>query len=399
MEEKYFTAGQIAKLAGVSLRTIRFYDAKGLLKPVSYSEAGYRYYDRNSIITLQRILMWKYLGFSLEQIEKMMREESKTEDNTDMWLFGQKELLLQKKKQLEEMIETIEIMEKAGEKERWDYLIRFLNLLTDDERIKIQYENSQNLEKRINIHALYSTSKQDWTDWVFERLKLKPGDTVLELGCGNGQLWGKNVYRLPEKLHLILTDRSEGMLDQARQNLSGYEDVLKEQSICIEYRVADANELQLPEAYFDCIIANHMLYHVEKREECLRAISKALKPKGTFFCSTVGDEHMREMHRLVREFDERIELSRDRMTGGFRLENGGQQLEKFFAEVVREDQENDLIVDSAEAIYDYVASYPGNAAYILEKRRDEFLGRVQEIIDREGSFFIHKSTGMFRCKK
>ena len=139
MEEKYFTAGQIAKLAGVSLRTIRFYDAKGLLKPVSYSEAGYRYYDRNSIITLQRILMWKYLGFSLEQIEKMMREESKTEDNTDMWLFGQKELLLQKKKQLEEMIETIEIMEKAGEKERWDYLIRFLNLLTDDERIKIQY--------------------------------------------------------------------------------------------------------------------------------------------------------------------------------------------------------------------------------------------------------------------
>ena len=48
--------------------------------------------------------------------------------------------------------------------------------------------------------------------------------------------------------------------------------------------------------------------------------------------------------------------------------------------------------------YETYASYPGNAAYILEKRRDEFLGRVQEIIDREGSFFIHKSTGMFRCK-
>ena len=40
MGETLYTAGEIAKIAGVSLRTIRFYDAKGLLKPVSYSEAG-----------------------------------------------------------------------------------------------------------------------------------------------------------------------------------------------------------------------------------------------------------------------------------------------------------------------------------------------------------------------
>ena len=44
MKEKLYTAGEVANMAGVSLRTIRFYDSKGLLKPVFYSEAGYRYY-------------------------------------------------------------------------------------------------------------------------------------------------------------------------------------------------------------------------------------------------------------------------------------------------------------------------------------------------------------------
>ena len=48
-DEILYTAGEIAKIAGVSLRTIRFYDVKGLLKPVSYSDAGYRYYNQESL--------------------------------------------------------------------------------------------------------------------------------------------------------------------------------------------------------------------------------------------------------------------------------------------------------------------------------------------------------------
>ena len=65
-DEILYTAGEIAKIAGVSLRTIRFYDVKGLLKPVSYSDAGYRYYNQESLAVLQKILMLKYLGFSLQ---------------------------------------------------------------------------------------------------------------------------------------------------------------------------------------------------------------------------------------------------------------------------------------------------------------------------------------------
>lgn len=395
MEDKLYTAGEIARIAGVSLRTIRFYDVKGLLKPVSYSDAGYRYYDQGSLLVLQRILMLKYLGFSLQEIEEML----KVKGDIDTHLAEQKELLIRRKAHLEKMIGAIENLEKSTGEDKWNYLIRLLKLVTEDERIKEQYKNAGNLEKRINIHAYYSTSKQDWVSWVYERLNLKPKQTVLEIGCGNGQLWSKNAYRLPEGLHIVLTDRSEGMLEQTGKNLSPFAELFQEKNISVTYQCMDANELQLMKGSFDVIIANHMLYHVEKREECLQEIANALKNAGTFFCSTVGEGHMREMHDIVSEFDPRIEMPFDKITVGFNLENGKQQLGRFFAGVERQDMDNDLIVDDAEAIYDYVYSYPGNAPLILDQRGEKFKKLLKERIEKEGAIYIHKSTGMFICNK
>ena len=98
--ETLYTAGEIAKIAGVSHRTIRFYDVKGLLKPVSYSEAGYRYYNQESLAVLQKIPMLKYLGFSLQQIEKMIHDDISARKDANAQLSEQKQLLLEKKTQL-----------------------------------------------------------------------------------------------------------------------------------------------------------------------------------------------------------------------------------------------------------------------------------------------------------
>ena len=301
MEETLYTAGEIARIAGVSLRTIRFYDEKGLLKPVSYSEAGYRYYNQESLAILQRILMLKYLGFSLQRIEEVMASR-----NMELQLSEQKELLIQKKRKLEEIISSIELMENSREKDKCGFLIRLLNLLTEDEKIQEQYRTADNLEKRIRLHD-YSTSPLGWMEWVYERLELKAGERVLELGCGTGLLWQENARRLPEGLRLTLTDRSEGMLEKARENLSPFRELLEAKGIRVEYRICDADSLVLERESHDCIVANHMLYHVKRREACIREIARGLKPGGRFLCSTIGDGHMRELHEIVEAFDARIE--------------------------------------------------------------------------------------------
>lgn len=52
----YYTSGEFAKKANVSIRTIRYYDKQGLLKPAGMSEAGYRLYTDSDFAKLQKIL-------------------------------------------------------------------------------------------------------------------------------------------------------------------------------------------------------------------------------------------------------------------------------------------------------------------------------------------------------
>ena len=64
----YYTTGEFARMAHVTIRTIRYYDKKGLLKPSFVNESGYRMYSDEDFLRLQKILSLKYLGFSLKEI-------------------------------------------------------------------------------------------------------------------------------------------------------------------------------------------------------------------------------------------------------------------------------------------------------------------------------------------
>ena len=75
-DEILYTAGEIAKIAGVSLRTIRFYDKQNILKPSYVTESGARFYTDTDFARLQRILLLKYLGFSLDEIREMTIDDA-----------------------------------------------------------------------------------------------------------------------------------------------------------------------------------------------------------------------------------------------------------------------------------------------------------------------------------
>ncbi|MDK0758195.1 MerR family transcriptional regulator, partial [Clostridium perfringens] len=65
---------QLATLAGVSARTLRYYDSIDLLKPNHYGENGYRYYDDEAVLRLQQIRFYRELGFSLDAILAILND-------------------------------------------------------------------------------------------------------------------------------------------------------------------------------------------------------------------------------------------------------------------------------------------------------------------------------------
>ena len=101
---------QVAKLTGVSIRTLQYYDEIGLLKPSKLTASGYRMYDGNALQTLQQILFFKELGFSLKEIKEILE---KPDFDRIAAFKKQKELFLLKRDRLDRLIQLLERLEKG----------------------------------------------------------------------------------------------------------------------------------------------------------------------------------------------------------------------------------------------------------------------------------------------
>lgn len=391
---KLFTAGELARIAGVSVRTIRFYDIKGILKPITHSDSGYRYYDEESAQQLQKILMLKFAGFSLEQIARVMGSDS---DSLKLSFAAQKRLLTKKKGRIEAIISALDEIQEAEGEELWQRLSELMKFTSQEEKIFIQYADDINLQRRINIHV-YSTAEVPWMEWVFERLNIGRGMKILELGCGNAFLWRENINQIPNSVSLYLTDYSQGMVDSAESSMLKFIPDLTRRGILIKFGQADANDLQLSGEY-DLIIANHMLYHVRERRKLFQRVRGMLADGGKFCCTTVGERHMYELNCMLKEFSGEIRTPFFDVPGEFSLENGGKALSNVFSSVKTEKHDNDLMVDDPQILYDYLYSYPGNVKQILDKRGGELMALLEDKIRNEGAMFITKSQGIFICEK
>lgn len=69
------TIQALARLSGVTSRTLRYYDEIGLLKPARIASSGYRFYGQTEVDLLQQILLYRELGFSLAQIRSLLYEQ------------------------------------------------------------------------------------------------------------------------------------------------------------------------------------------------------------------------------------------------------------------------------------------------------------------------------------
>lgn len=97
---------EFAKLTGVTVRTLHYYDEIGLLKPSSVDgQNGYRFYDERCLERMQEILFYRELDFPLKEIRTIL---SSPEYDKKTALKGQKRLLILKKERLERLISALD---------------------------------------------------------------------------------------------------------------------------------------------------------------------------------------------------------------------------------------------------------------------------------------------------
>lgn len=393
---EYYTTGEFARMANVSLRTIRYYDKMGLLAPSASTQAGYRLYTDADFVRLQRILTLKYLGFSLDEIMDLSVRDTDAGYVKDS-LKLQQELVEKKIEGLrlvqETLGKTLEVLEQ-GESINWKQILDLIHMVNMERSLVEQYKNGSNLNIRIQLHKDYAVNRQGWFPWIFEQMGETAGKQILEIGCGNGELWKWAREYMPQAFResaVLLSDISAGMISEAEKRIG--------EDAHFSYACFDCMQIPIPDHTMDMVVANHVMFYVKNPEKALAEIARVLKPGGVFICSTYGREHMKEISALVQEFDPHISLSEVKLYEAFGLDMGEERLLPFFERAEKRYYEDELRVTDVKPLLDYIMSCHGNQHEYLNAHYEKFKTFLTEKLSRKGYIKITKDAGMFYCIK
>ncbi|MHA1521144.1 MAG: class I SAM-dependent methyltransferase [Promethearchaeota archaeon] len=259
---------------------------------------------------------------------------------------------------------------------------------------KDQYSDPNNLENRINLWE-YGTNPISMSLWIYSKFKFRENQRVLELGSGTGKLWHDNLPKILPTLEIILSDFSQMMVDKMKKSK------IQGPSRKISFQQMDAQQIPFPDINFDHIIACHMLYHVPDLDKALSEIFRVLKPGGYFYASTIAEDHLQELYRILQLFQLDI-IQKNKKFTDFHIISGLSRLQKVFPEVTVDYYENQVIVDKSriDLFMKYIQSmfpvkyFPEYASYhggIREK--------LLEIIRDDGEFPITGKSGILIAKK
>lgn len=161
-----YSIGEFSKKTGLTIRTLHYYDEIAVLKPSFVTEKGRRYYSEQDLVTLQKIVTLKFLGYSLEKIKEILLEESW--DLRDSLLL-QKEIMVKQHEQINNVIKALDhalhVVEHHGhvdaaifmnlingiqmEKEHKQFLKKFLDEKKVEQIYSIPEERQREIEKEI----------------------------------------------------------------------------------------------------------------------------------------------------------------------------------------------------------------------------------------------------------
>lgn len=185
-ESNKYSIGEFSEKTGISIRTLHYYDEIGLLQPEKHPTSGHRIYNHQDILTLQKIVSLKFLGYSLDKINNLLHESSFTVDlNETLSLHLQ--ALEKEKERIEQSMTAIQrVIKLLKKEEEVDSTILFSLIHS------IQTENMQKewMKRHMPTDVVEELSKKT------EAEKITLDQTFIQFAKEVKQLYGKPVKDL-----------------------------------------------------------------------------------------------------------------------------------------------------------------------------------------------------------
>ena len=382
-----YTIGELAELAGVSTKTLRVYERKGLLLPERNKDNQYRFYREEAVRKLEQIQLMKYLGFSLEQIELFLSGHEQG-DREEM-LLTQKRLLLKKRRQLDSVIACVEkaVTECREGKAQSDAFLHTLGSI-------VKNQKADELVGRLGMH---SDEPRGWSEFIFDRAELKGGMQVLDAGAGYGNLWRYNLQRIPKGLQVTCVDLHNTHADSFCEFVKENEErgMLAQGQISF---VWDDLELRKYSEKYHCIFFNHVASFIQERELLYRKFRDSLYADGTFICTWGGLLINENAAKVLDGFlDDATPLAARQKKHETTICQYEEELSAVFGTVERLAYATTLRFVTAEDYMDYLLQVCKPVEAELEKRRTEFLEYLRGLQKPEGGYEFVRDTYLYRC--
>jgi DNA-binding transcriptional MerR regulator len=157
--------GELAKRAGITVRTLQYYDKEGLLSPSAESEGGFRLYSENDVVKLAQILTMKELGFSLSEIKERMKSLDTMEDVVSL-LAEQAMVIRRKIEQLTNALKEIEAFtEEIEQVEQVDFQ-KYLGILVNMQMKNEHYWMIKHFDSEILSEMSKRVSKENVAELI-----------------------------------------------------------------------------------------------------------------------------------------------------------------------------------------------------------------------------------------
>jgi MerR family transcriptional regulator, thiopeptide resistance regulator len=159
--DNLYRASEFARMTGVTVRALHHYDSLGILKPTGRTAAGYRLYGERDVARLQQIVTLKFIGFPLKQIKSLLDHNALDLQTT---LRLQREILGERRRQIEAAIEAIERAERqiaSGHESEGEALCKIIEV--------IEMQNNWEWVKKYYTEEQLAELKARGTPEVLER--------------------------------------------------------------------------------------------------------------------------------------------------------------------------------------------------------------------------------------